>query len=111
MSNLNPLEIKKYYKNLTPPTKEQLEELLKKGSHFIDETFPPNKNSLTSRDKDGNFTDPVRGPEQLQFMEDDDEGSSERLTWKRPIEFAPNEKWDVFQDKIEFDDVQQGSLD
>ena len=41
-------------------------------------------------------------------MEEENPGSSTRLIWKRCTEIEP--KWEVFEGKIEFNDVQQGSL-
>ena len=95
--NNNPLSITKYWKNLQPP---DLEQLRQSGYNFYDHTFPPTKNSLVSKNQYGEFVDKARGSSQLKDFEDDIEGGSDRLVWKRVI----------VEGKIEFNDVQQGSL-
>ena len=102
---LNPLSIQKYWKNLQPP---DLRKLQSSGRSFIDETFPPNKNSLISKNSRGEFVDKVRGPQHLKDFEEDNPGGANSLTWKRPTEISQN--WHLFEGKIEFNDVQQGSL-
>ena len=104
-SGINPLSITKYWKNLQPPDIEQLRQ---SGYSFYDQTFPPNKNSLISKNQYGEFVDKARGPSQLKDFEEDIEGGADRLVWKRVTEISP--KWEVFEGKIEFNDVQQGSL-
>ena len=103
--NLDPNKITKYWKNQKPP---DLKSLMAANQQFTDPYFPPTKNSLISCDENGRFIDSVRGPENLRDLEDDDPGSSKRLVWKRATEIKPN--WEVFEGKIEFDDVKQGSL-
>ena len=85
---LNPLSIKKYWKNQYPPDLNQL-----KYSHqkFVDPYFPPNLNSLTSRDNNGYFIDSVKGPQHLRDMEEDIPGGTKRLIWKSVTEIYP--KW------------------
>ena len=102
---IDPWSIKKYWKDLQPP---DINKIKASKSKFYDETFPPNKNSLISKKKNGEFVDKVRGPIQLQDFEDDNPGGSERLIWKRVTDISP--KWEIFEEKIEFKDVLQGSL-
>ena len=104
-SGINPLSIKKYWKDLQPP---DFQSLKSSNSKFIDKTFPPNKNSLISKNQYGEFVDKVRGPSQLQDFEEDFPGGADRLVWKRVTEIQP--KWEVFEAKIEFNDVQQGEI-
>ena len=104
-SLLNAKKITKYWKDQTPPN---LLALRSQKQKFTDPYFPPNQNSITSRDSKGNFIDSVLGPEMLEEMEEENPGSSTRLIWKRATEILP--KWEVFEGKIEFNDVNQGSL-
>ena len=102
---INPLSIQKYWKNLQPPDIRQLRQTRQK---FYDRTFPPNKNSLISKNQYGEFVDKYRGPEQLKDFEEDNPGGADRLEWRRVTDISP--KWELFEGKIEFNDVQQGSL-
>ena len=102
---INALSIKKYWKDLKPPDITQLKKEKKK---FYDETFPPNKNTLISKNKDGEFVDKYRGRENLIDFEEGDPGFADRLKWKRVTDISP--KWELFEGKIEFDDVKQGYL-
>ena len=60
---LNPLSIKKYWKNLHPP---DIQNLHSTKTKFTDKTFPPTLNTLLSKDSSGHFIDKVRGPENLK---------------------------------------------
>ena len=102
---INPLSIKKYWKNLQPPDIRQLRQAKRK---FYDQTFPPNKNTLISKNQYGEFVDKYRGLEQLRDFEEDSPGLADRLEWRRVTDISP--KWELFEGKIEFNDVQQGSL-
>ena len=101
---LNPLSIKKYWKNLQPPDIQYLRATKNK---FYDNTFPPTLNSLHSKNNLGEFVDKVRGPEQLKDFQQDIPYIN-NIVWKRVTEVLP--KWELFEGKIEFNDVQQGSL-
>ena len=101
---LNPLSIKKYWKNLQPPDIQYLHSTKQK---FIDKTFPPTLNTLFSKDNQGQFIDKVRGPENLKKIQRDVQNIND-IVWKRVTELSP--KWELFQNKIEFNDVLQGSL-
>jgi len=102
---INPLSIKKYWKDLQPPDIRQLKQA---GHKFYDQTFPPNKNSLISKNEKGEFVDKFRGPEQLKDFEKDNPGKADRIQWKRVTDISP--EWELFEGKIEFNDVLQGSL-
>ena len=104
-AGINPLSIKKYWKNLQPPDINQLRAAKRK---FYDQTFPPTKNSLISKNQYGEFVDKARGPSQLKDFQEDVQGGADSLVWKRVTEISP--KWELFEGKIEFNDVQQGSL-
>ena len=99
------ITLKKYFKDQKPPN---LEELIKNNQKFTDSYFPPNNNSLVSKTNDGKFVDEVLGPQQLKDMEEENPGSSKRLQWKRVTEV--HEKWELFEGKIEFNDVLQGDI-
>ena len=101
---LNPISIKKYWKNLQPP---DIQYLRATRTKFYDNTFPPTLNSLISKDSTGQFVDKIRGPEQLKDFQDDIPNIN-NIVWKRVTEVHP--KWELFEGKIEFNDVQQGSL-
>ena len=104
-SGINPYSIKKYWKDLQPPDIQQLKYSRCK---FYDHSFPPTKNSLISKNQYGEFVDKARGPSQLRDFEEDIPGGVDTITWKRETEVLT--KWEVFEGKIEFNDVQQGSL-
>jgi len=104
-SGINPYSIKKYWKDLQPPDIQQLKYSKRK---FYDHSFPPTKNSLISKNQYGEFVDKARGPSQLRDFEEDIPGGVDTIIWKRVTEVLP--KWEVFEGKIEFNDVQQGSL-
>ena len=63
---LNPLSIKKYFKDQMPPDINQLKQSKKK---FTDPYFPPHKYSFISCDKNGNFIDKLKGHENLKEFE------------------------------------------
>ena len=103
-AGLNPSSIKKYWKNLQPP---DIHHLRATKTKFYDNTFPPTINSLHSKNSRGEFVDKVRGPQQLKdFL--DDTANIKDIVWKRVTEVSP--KWELFEGKIEFNDVQQGEL-
>ena len=104
-SKLVAKEIKKYWKNQRPA---DLQTLKSTNQKFTDPYFPPNLNSITSRDSSGKFTDSQLGEQALSEMEEENPGSSTRLIWKRCTDILP--KWEVFEGKIEFSDVNQGNL-
>ena len=101
---INPLSIKKYWKDLQPP---DIEYLRATKTKFYDKTFPPTLNTLHSKNENGEFTDKVRGPNQLLDFQRDIPYIN-NIVWKRVTEVSS--KWELFEGKIEFNDVQQGSL-
>ena len=102
---LNPLLIKKYYKDQKPPDKNQLKQTKKK---FIDQYFPPTKNSFISCDKSGYFIDKLKGQEKFKEYEKNNPGLINRIVWKRATEIY--KKWNIIENKIEIRDIIQGNL-
>ena len=100
----DPLAITHYWKNITPPN---LIEFQKQNKHFIDFSFPPNENSLLSKNLIGEYTDKINGlyyETMLNYMYEKD-----KHVWKRIKDIYEGE-WKLFEGKIEFEDVKQGSL-
>ena len=102
---LNPLSIKKYWKDQVPPDLNQLKQTKKK---FTDPYFPPNKFSIISCDQNGNFIDRIKGQELMQQMERRIPGLINRIVWKRSTEIY--KKWDLIENKIEIRDIIQGNI-
>ena len=102
---LNPLSIKKYFKDQKPPDINQLRQARQK---FTDPYFPPNRNSFISCDKNGYFIDRLKGQETLQEFERKLPGLINRIVWKRATEIY--KKWEIIENKIEIKDIIQGSL-
>ena len=100
----DPKRIKTYYKNMKPPA---IKDLLFGKEKFTDPYFPPNENSLASKTENGQYVDPTEGPgnerELCTFY------PKTHHKWKRISELGQG-KWEIFQDKIEFDDVKQGLI-
>ncbi len=93
--NESAMRVTKYWKDQKPPDDQE--------TPWVDELFSPNQNSLFSLDSNGNPTDPIEGrPHSLEVDE-------EEVVWKRADEIFPI-KHCVFQEKIEFDDIIQGSI-
>ena len=102
---LNPLSIKKYWKDQVPPDLNQLKQTKKK---FTDPYFPPNKFSIISCDQNGNFIDRIKGQELMQQMERRIPGLINRIVWKRSTEIY--KKWELIENKIEIRDIIQGNI-
>jgi hypothetical protein len=83
---INPLSIRKYWKDLQPPDIRQLRQ---ERRNFYDKIFPPNKNLLISKNQYGEFVDKYRGPEQLRNFEEDNPGGADRLEWRRVTDIFP----------------------
>ena len=102
--SFNPKDVKMYYRNMKPPT---FQELVLARRKFTDSYFPPNENSLVSKDENGDYIDPVDGyyneQQLLQVY------PKRKHSWKKISELKTG-KWDVFQNRIEFDDVNQGLI-
>ena len=102
---LNPLSIKKYWKDQMPPDMNQLKQ---SGQKFTDQYFPPHKYSILSCDQNGHFIDKLKGQELLQEFERKIPGLINRIVWKRVTEVY--KKWELIQNKIEIRDIIQGNL-
>ena len=102
---LNPLSIKKYYKDQIPPDINKLRQAKKR---FTDPYFPPTRNSFISCDKNGYFIDRLKGQESLQEFESKLPGLINRMVWKRATEIY--KKWEIIENKIEIKDIIQGNL-
>ena len=107
MSNkLDAKKVKKYWKDQIPPNLDNLRACNQK---FEDKYFPPKLCSLVSKDEYGNYIDKKNGPENERDMEEEVPTSTRGgVIWKRVTEIRP--KWEMFENKIEFDDVIQGSI-
>ena len=78
--------------------------LPEEGSEYIDDIFPPDYNSLTARDSNGEFLDPKNGPRREKAI------NAEKLKWKRASEIFKDSKYLLFENKIEPSDVNQGTI-
>ena len=83
-----------YYKNQTPP---------KNNTLFTDELFPPNENSLLSKDSNGNFIDAIDGSSKSSRINTDE------IIWKRASDIFESD-YLLFENFIEVNDVKQGDL-
>ena len=90
-----------YIKNL-PYWKNQ--SIPQKGQKFTDPLFPPNENSLLSKDENGEFIDKKNGPKREKRMK------SEEITWMRASEIYKSQKYLLFENKIDIVDISQGIL-
>ncbi len=105
-TKINPLNIKKYWKNQIPPNLTHLDAISQK---FTDNYFPPTENSLTSKDSSGNFTDIVNGPDYLEeYNEKNKNHIKDFLPWKRVTDIQNN--WKIFNEKINFNEINQGEI-
>ena len=102
---LNPLSIKKYYKDQKPPDFNQLRQNKEK---FTDPFFPPSRNSFISCDQNGNFIDRLKGQELYQELDSKIPGLINRIVWKRVTEIY--KKWELIENKIEIKDIIQGNI-
>ena len=74
------------------------------GEQYTDDIFPPNYNSLSSRNSEGEFLDPKNGPKREKAIEAD------KLKWERASNIFKDSKYLLFEDKIEPNDVNQGTI-
>ena len=102
---LNPLSIKKYYKDQMPPDFNQLKQNKQK---FTDPYFPPTRNSFISCDENGHFIDRYKGNELYQELDRRIPGLIDRIVWKRVTEIY--KKWELIEKKIELRDIIQGNI-
>ena len=84
----------KIYKNQKIPTS---------GKPFTDTLFPPEKKSLCPINRNGSWILPKE-------CIDDDVYGWEDIKWARVSEIFDSDNFQVFEDKIEADDIMQGSL-
>ena len=98
-SMMDSTKITKYFKNQKPPIISQLK------SNFKDPYFPPNLNSIQSKDSKGEFIDKDEGPSLLEEL---GVSKTEKLTWKRASEI--NKDMVIFNDKIRIKEIRQGDL-
>lgn len=92
-------QITKYYKDQIPDHILKNEKLEEK---FLDHFFPPDRNSLLALDKEGKFIDPEEGPLNAGDI------NEKELEWKRASDILNEPQ--IFQDLIEFNDVNQGII-
>ena len=105
-TKINPLNIKKYWKNQIPPDLSYLDAISQK---FTDNYFPPTENSLISKDSNGNFTDIVNGPDYLEeYISNHKNHIKDFLPWKRVTDIQNN--WKIFNEKINFNEINQGEI-
>ena len=74
------------------------------GEQYTDDIFPPNYNSLSSRNSEGEFLDPKNGPKREKAIE------ANKLKWERASNIFKDSKYLLFEDKIEPNDVNQGTI-
>ena len=101
----DPMSVTKYFKGMKPPN---LDELRAKRTKYIDPYFPPTENSLTSKNSNGEYTDPQKG-----YQNERDFNSAyprDKHGWRRISELGDGGGWKVFSDKIEPADVTQGMI-
>lgn len=87
----------KYFKNQLPPNFER-----SPTQRFRDPYFPPDSNSLIGKDINGNWVDEELGPKKSQNFD------YSKIEWKCASELFS--KYLLFDEKIEFSDIKQGSL-
>ena len=102
---LNPLLIKKYYKDQKPQNINQPKQTKQK---FTDPFFPPTRNSFISCDQNGQFIDRLKGQELYQELDGRIPGLIDRIVWKRVTEVY--KKWELIENKIEIKDIIQGNI-
>ena len=73
-------------------------------NEFIDDFFPPNENSLLSKDSNGEFIDKKEGEQYSKKIK------YEEIEWKRCNEIFKDQKYLLFEGTIELNDINQGSL-
>ena len=84
-----------YWKNQKPP---------EIGQKYTDTLFFPNINSLLSKKENGEFIDIKHGPQMENRIKIDE------IIWLRTSEIFKNQKYSLFESKIELSKISQGSL-
>lgn len=93
------LRVEKVYKNQQYP---------KKNIKFIDDIFPPNNNSIFGLNSKGTRIDKFQS---RTFLYDSNfQVKSENIVWLSAKEIFNNEKYEIFKDSVEIDDIKQGTL-
>ena len=90
-----------YSKNL-PYWKNQ--PLPLQNEKFIDSYFPPNINSLLSKNENDEFIDKKHGPKTEHRIK------TEEITWMRASDIFKNKKYSLFETYIDIINISQGSL-
>ncbi len=97
--NESALKINKYWRDQQPPQDQE--------TQYVDDLFPPNNNSVFAKDEDGNLLDGFT--ERTNGYGDDFNVVDDEIEWYTAEEIFPG-KHCIFEDKIEFDDIKQGSV-
>ena len=84
-----------YWKNQSLPPR---------GQKFTDPLFPPNINSLLSKNEKGEFLDLKHGPKMEKRIK------IEEIDWMRASEIFKNQKYSLFENQIQLSEISQGSL-
>ena len=84
-----------YYKNQSLPIPNE---------KFTDPLFPPNLNSLISKDENDNYIDIKEGPTNSKKID------TINTSWRRCSEIFKNQKYLIFENKIKIEDINQGKL-
>ena len=79
------------------------QKLAKVGSIFTDDLFPPSKHNLCKLDSSGNWEFP-------EYADENDLKNWENIKWERVENIFMSSDYQVFYDKIEKEDIIQGSL-
>ena len=76
----------------------------KKNQKFTDPYFPPNINSLLSKNEKGEFIDKIHGPKMEHRIK------IEEISWMRAREIFKHEQYSLFEGNIDITNISQGSL-
>ena len=96
---MDPTKIHKYFKDQIPPKISELK------TKFKDPYFPPNINSLQSRNSKGEYIDKENGEHNAKRLGIE---YAKGLTWKRGT--TEREDMKIFDEKIHIKEISQGSL-
>ena len=101
--NYSAKRVKKYFMNQPAYTESNSNE------KFIDPYFPPNFNSIIGKNSKGEFTD--LHSDRVKEALDSFKITENEIEWYRAEEiFGGKENYALFEGKVEFDDVRQGSI-
>ena len=87
--------ISEYYLNQNPKN-------IKINEKFTDELFPPNEQSLFSRNVNGTYSDNENGAKFASIINKDE------IEWKRISDLYPNNI--LYEDNMDIEDIKQGKL-